>query len=88
MKERMAAYLHKPLQILWFDANELMVIVLGYLAAMSFGGLAWLLMIIVPSILIPFNRKKPRGYLLHLVYRMGFSKLQGYPLPTANKFEE
>jgi len=88
MKERMPKYLHKPLQILWFDVNEIVMIVIFYMFAMMFGGLAWFLVILGPLILIPFKRKQPRGYIQHVICYLGYSKMIGYPLPVSKRFRE
>lgn len=88
MKERMPRYLHKPIQILWFDANEVLILVVFYMIAMTFGGLAWLTLIAGPAIIIPYKRKQPRGYFSHALYCAGFAKLNGYPIPLSKTFRE
>ncbi|WP_339145180.1 hypothetical protein [Pseudoalteromonas galatheae] len=88
MKERMPRYIHKPLQILWFDVNEVVILVIFYLAAMTFGGLMWLTLIIGPALIIPYKRKQPRGFFQHAMYLLGYAKLWGYPLPVSKKFKE
>lgn len=88
MKARMPKYLHKPLQILWFDVHEVTALVGFYVAAMTFGGLMWLILIVGPALFIPYKRKQPRGYFQHLIYKAGFAELHGYPLPMADKFWE
>lgn len=84
----MPRYIHKPLQILWFDVNEVIIIVMFYLASMTFGGLMWLLLIVGPALFIPYKRKQSRGYFQHLLYKAGFVQLTGYPLPITSKFKE
>jgi hypothetical protein len=88
MQARMPRYIHKPLQVLWFDINEIMIIVMFYLAAMSFGGLMWLILIGGPVLFIPYKRKQSRGYFQHVLYQVGFVELAGYPVPAANQFRE
>jgi len=88
MEERMPEYLHMPTQILWFDSSEFSMIIVLYLMAMVFGGLTWIALFIGPCIIIPYKRKKERGYFQHLLYKTGFASLKGYPLPTANVFHE
>jgi len=88
MEEKMPEYLHLPLQILWFDTPEIVVIVMFYLLTMIFGGLTWLLLLVGPYFLIRFKRSKERGYFQHLLYQFGYAQIKGYPLPTANKFYE
>lgn len=88
MQERMPQYLHLPIQILWFDTNEIFIILIGYLTGLVFGGWAWLALVILPSIYIPYKRKQDRGFLPHQFYKSGFIELKGYPPPTAEKFHE
>ncbi len=88
MKARVPQYLHRPVQILWFDSHEVMVLCLGYLGITTLQGPAWIVIVGLTWAAIYFKRRKPRGYLLHLFYRLGLFKLKGYPLPTAGRFYE
>lgn len=87
-KVRVPQYLHLSMQLLWFDTEELASIFFFYIFAVLFGGWAWLLLIVGPFIFIQIKRCKPRGYLLHFLYSIGFIKLKGYPGPHATKFHE
>lgn len=84
----MPQYLHLPLQFLWFDSEEIMLIVVIYLAVMIFGmyfgaiGIAGLLYY------MRIKRNKPRGYLGHLMYSIGLFKLDGCSNPFAKRFHE
>jgi hypothetical protein len=49
-KVRVPQYLHLPLQILWFDTEEVSVIIVSYLIGLLFGGLAWLLLVLLPCL--------------------------------------
>ncbi|MEL6277278.1 MAG: type IV conjugative transfer system protein TraL [Pseudomonadota bacterium] len=88
MKVRVPQYLHLPPQILWFDAQEILVLMAAYLGSVSFKGYSWVVLIGIAWFFIRFKRQKPRGYILHLFYRTGLFQLKGYPLPTARKFYE
>lgn len=81
-------YMHMPLQILWFDTGEIMVIMVLYVFGLIFGGWAWLSVIIGPYLYIQVKRRKPRGFLRHLLYQLGFYRLDGYPSPHTNEFYE
>lgn len=87
-EQRMPIYLHQPLQFLWFDAHEVAIIILFYLAATIFGGLAYISLFAGPALLIPLKRSKARGWFGHMAYAGGFFELKGYPIPTANTFHE
>lgn len=88
MKVRVPQYLHKPPQILWFDAHEILIIAAAYIGSVAFKGYAWVLLFTLAWFAIRYKRRKPRGYILHLFYSAGFFKLNGYPLPTARRFYE
>lgn len=87
-QQRVPQYLHLPIQVLWFDANEIALIVMFYLAAMMFGGVFWIALFFGPAVLIPIKRRQARGFFSHLMLAFGFKKLKGYPLPTSNWFAE
>lgn len=88
MKERMPQYLHLPLQILWFDVEELMVIVVLYVMSLVFGGFMWFGLVIGPYLFMQAKRKYQRGFLRHLLYQGGIYTLEGYPGPYDNEFYE
>ena len=87
-QSRLPIYLHQPLQVLWFDAHEMAIIVIFYLGATIFGGITYITLFLGPALLIPMKRRQARGWFGHLAYANGFFELKGYPLPTATKFNE
>lgn len=88
MKVRVPQYLHKPPQILWFDAQEILVFAAVYVGIVSFKGYSWVVLIALGWAAIRFKRRRPRGYILHLFYRTGLFRLKHYPLPTARTFHD
>ena len=87
-ESRMPEYLHLPIQVMWFDANELTFLVMLYLSASLLGGWAWLLMLILPFPVLSYKRKQARGFFTHFLYKLGFLKFQFYPDSSANLFRE
>ena len=87
-KVKVPQYMHLPLQILWFDIEELMVIMVLYVVGLVFGGWAWVSLIIGPYFYIQVKRRKPRGFLRHFLYQLGIYRLDGYPSPHTNEFHE
>lgn len=85
---RLPKYLHLPRQVLWFDITEAGMILIFYMIGVIFEGLFWALILVGPMVVIPFKRKKPRGYFSHLMYEYGFKEIKGYPEPTAKEFNE
>jgi hypothetical protein len=88
MNKRIPVYLHLPQQILWFDVQEVGLIILFYLMGVTFGGVAWFFIVIGPALTIPIKRKKPRGWIFHQFISFGYQQLQLYPKDTEKKFLE
>lgn len=85
---RVPQYMHMPMQFLWFDTEEMSIIIVCYIFGVVFGGYGWLFLLLGPVCYIQLKRRKPRGFLLHQLYRLGFATLKGYPEPHANIFYE
>jgi len=80
MQVRIPRYLHLPLQILWFDMEEIGVIAGMYLLYLMIDSAKVLpLLIIVPWAFKTVKARMPRGYLKHLAYRLGFWNSKSYP---------
>jgi len=84
MNKKMPQYLADPYQLLWFEPDDLSIMLIGYLLAMTFGGFFWLVMVAGPLGYGLVKRRYPKGLLRHLFYMIGWTKLHGYP----NFFEE
>lgn len=86
---RLPQYTHLPAQFLWFDTEELAVIILFYLMALVFGGyFFWANVVVGPFLYMRIKRNKPRGFLRHMIYAAGFASMKGYPLHFSNRFSE
>lgn len=85
---RVPQYMHLPMQFLWFDTEEISIILVSYIVGLVFGGLAWFAMVLGPALYIPVKRRQPRGFMMHFLYRFGMAKLRGYPGPDARIFNE
>lgn len=89
MSVRVPQHLHKPIQILFWDAHEFVVLVLAFSLSLFLERLfCWILFFGAAFVIIKLKRKNPRGWIMHLPYRVGLMRLKGYPLPTATKFSE
>lgn len=75
----MPQYLHRPGQLLWFESDELISILVGYLMGFFLGGWWYLAIVAVPTGYIKLRRKLPRGFLLHLQFMTGLMTFKGYP---------
>ena len=88
MEARIPQYLHLPVQVLWFDAQEVLIMIGSLVVSVTIGGYLWIVVILGLFFFIPWKRSKPRGFLAHLVYRSGLVGLKGYPAPAAELFYE
>jgi len=86
---RVPRYLHLPLQVLWFDTEDIAVILVCYVMWMVVS--SWLIVpfvVLAPFLFMKIKATRPRGFLRHKLYRAGFSQLRGYPPPHARRFRE
>ena len=88
MDERLPQFLHKPVQVLWFDAEEFVVVMATVFVATVVGGLVGWFLFGALFLFIPWKRSKPRGFMPHLAYRWGVVRLKHYPASTQTVFFE
>lgn len=87
-EEKMPQFLHLPIQVMWFDANELTFLALLYMLCSLLGGWAWLLMLLLPYPVLKYKRSQQRGFFLQILYILGVMDIQGYPDASAKQFRE
>lgn len=87
-KYRLSKHLHKPALLVALELPELTPFVVGYAMGMLGGTYWWLALPILPAIVIPWTRSKPRGYMAHMLCLIGISKIEGYPILLINEFKE
>ena len=89
VRARVPRYLHLPVQILWFDMEDIGLILVTYVAWLLVD-VMWLLpmVVLVPWLFRTMKAEKPRGVLRHLLYSYGFQKLDMYPSPHTREYEE
>lgn len=88
MKYRIPQYLHRPYQILFFDAEDVALIMLLFVLAMLFGYVFWFLLFVVPYVYMKVKKKYPRGFLKHIIYRLGIISFKGAPSVFERNFRE
>ena len=81
-------YLNSPLQVLWFESDELGIMFAFLIFALMFGGVLYILMFAVPYVYGRFKKKYARGFLRHTLLSIGIFELQGYPSPFDKSFTE
>ena len=84
----MPQYLSAPLQVVWFESDEVGLIIMAFTMAMIFGGFSWLLLPAVPFVYSRVKRSQPKGFLRHLLYYAGLMKMYGYPDFWEKEFSE
>ncbi len=88
MAERFPQYLSAPVQVLWFESDELAMIIFFFLTASIFHGVLWILFLLGPMLYSRLKAKYPSGFLKHMLYFSGIKKLKHYPEAFANAFSE
>lgn len=81
-------YLHRPYQVLWFETDDLGIIIVTFTLSLLFGGVFWGFLLVVPFIYMRFKSKAPRGFFKHLLYYVGLVSFKHYPLFMAKEFYE
>ncbi|RMB05041.1 type IV conjugative transfer system protein TraL [Eilatimonas milleporae] len=85
---RMPQYLHQDWRFIGLDSQEITLAALCYIFSLIIGGWATVVLIVLLYQFIRFKRSKPRGYMAHLFYRLGFGHFRGYPIAAAETFHE
>ncbi len=86
---RVPKYLHRPTQILWFDLEEIGLILALYACWLVVD--SWIVgatgavgVVVFKSI----KAEKPRGFVQHELLALGVHKLEGYPPVQIEEFWE
>lgn len=82
-------YLSTPVQIAWFEADEISIIGILFTNALVFWGWAsWALLITGTYFYITAKHKYQRGFLKHMFFFIGLTVVEGYPGPFEKDFME
>jgi len=77
------------MQFLFWETDEVAIIVIFFIGALLFGGyIGWLLVFIVPAVYRHYKKTYPRGFLRHMIYACGLVQLKGYPEYFTDIFHE
>ncbi len=88
MKYKIPQYLHRQVQVLWFDLDELVTLNILFMLALIFGYFFWILLFVGPIVLSKLKKNKPRGYLKHMLYKLGIFSLKNAPHYFEDNFKE
>jgi len=86
--ERFPQYLSAPMQVLWWESDEVAIILTFLAMAMVFGGVFWIIGLAGSFLYSNVKKKYPRGFLKHVIYFSGYKDLKHYPSAFQTEFSE
>ncbi|MCK4487667.1 MAG: hypothetical protein KAU38_13025 [Desulfobacterales bacterium] len=78
-------YLASPLQILWFETDEVATLLIFFIISSLFGGWSWLLLFVGPYLYLRLKKNYPKSFIKHSLYFLGLKTPRNYP-STFEKF--
>lgn len=81
-------HLSRPMQFLFWESDELSVLVLFAGLAMLWGGIFWFFPFLGSYGFTKLKREYPKDFLKHVFYFMGLTSLKGYPEYWEREFSE
>lgn len=81
-------YLNKPIQVLWFELDELTIFIFTLTFALIYGGVVWLIFIAIQWLYTRTKRRNARGFLKHVLYMVGLVEMKNYPEYFEKEFHE
>jgi len=85
---RIPQYLSAPLQVLWFEPDDLAVCIISFTIASIFKGFFWFLILAGPFVYMRYKLKYPKSFLKHMLYFIGIKNLKHYPSIFYKNFNE
>ena len=86
--QRFPQYLSRPIQILWFEIDEVVIFLFCFTATLIYGRWMWIVFPLVQYFYVRTKRKNARGFLKHVLYVLGFTRMKGYPEYFQKEFWE
>jgi type IV conjugative transfer system protein TraL len=82
-------YMSSPTEVLWWELDQVAITMLSFTAALLQGGvLMWIGFLLVNFFYGKTKKNKPRGFMKHMIYMFGLSKLVNYPEYFEQEFHE
>ena len=81
-------YLSAPLQIMWFEADDFVIIILSIVIFLILGGWSIIVSIVLPVAFIQLKKNYSSSFLKHMIYFTGFKNLEYYPIAFEDEFHE
>lgn len=89
MAVRVPIFLNRPMAVLWFESDELIIGLLTfYITLLSGGGILLFLPVIAFSYYKKVKKKSGRGLLRHIPHMLAFKSFQGFPHSYVTEFME
>ncbi|MDY0300517.1 MAG: type IV conjugative transfer system protein TraL [Trichlorobacter sp.] len=85
---RFPKYLSSPLHILWWEIDEVAIIMMCLCMCLLFGNIWWILLFVLPVVYSQLKKRAEKGFLKHLLYQLGLVKIDGYPHYYEQEFYE
>lgn len=85
---KLTSRVQKPALLIFFETQEWAVIGVGYFIGVTSGGWWYLAIVLLPAIIIPYSRSKPRGFFGHLAVKNGVKDMAGVPPLFVRDFKE
>lgn len=89
MRVPIPQYLSRPMCVLWWETDELVVGAMSFSFGMLIGG--WIPIVLALAAFMAyrhFRKEAGRGFVNHLPYILGFKAFEGFPHAYVDKFEE
>jgi type IV conjugative transfer system protein TraL len=82
-------YLNSPIQVLWWETDEILPLAIGIFFSVAFHSWGPLFAGTAASaVLIKMKKRLPKGFLFNLAYRMYLHRMKGMPNFIIKKFVE
>lgn len=88
MAVRIPQFLNRPMAVLWFESDELIVGLMGFYIAILSGGLTWLFALLLFLYYRKVKKRSSRGLLRHLPHIFGLKTFKGFPHSFVTEFME
>lgn len=85
-KFRMPQFLHLPHQVLFFDMDDLLLLILSIFASVYLYFYVGVVVFVFMIVYMRLKHKLGRGYIFHLLFLVGLHRFKGYPIYFEKKF--
>lgn len=83
-------YMSLPIEVLWWEMDQVIIAALSMGGALlSRGGwMVWVIALLLNYFYAKLKAHRPRGFIKHVLYVLGFVRMQSYPDYFAQQFSE